>query len=79
MLIWCLKQFKDFILKLSMSGSFFPQRKFLNLYTMILSSFALGRYVDEVVAIKLSRIQVHLFPQYQTLKVLHFMNSEGFC
>ena len=52
MLIWCLKQFKDFILKLSMSGSFFPQRKFLNLYTMILSSFALGRYVDEVVAIK---------------------------
>ena len=48
-LIWYLKQFKDFILKFPISGSFFSEKEFLNLYTMILFSFPLGGCVDEVV------------------------------
>ena len=49
MLIWCLKQCKDFILKCSISRSFFSENEVLNLYTMILFYFSLGRCVDEVV------------------------------
>ena len=64
MLIWCLNQVKDFILKFSISRSCFSDKEFLNLYTMILFSFPLGVYVDEVVhnQKKLSRIQVPSFP-----------------
>ena len=49
MLIWYLKQIKDFNLKLSISGSFFSRKEFLNVYTIILFSFALGGCVDDVV------------------------------
>ena len=49
MLIWCLKQFKGFILKFSISGSFFSEKEFLNLYTMTFVSFPLGGCDDEVV------------------------------
>ena len=38
MLIWCLKQFKDFILKFSISGTFLSQKAFLNLHNVILVS-----------------------------------------
>ena len=48
MLICCLKQFKYFILKFSISGSFFSEKGFLSLYTMILFSFCLGGCVDEI-------------------------------
>ena len=68
MLIWCLNQVKDFILKFSISRSCFSDKEFLNLYTMILFSFPLGGYVDEVVdnQKKLSRIQVPSFPSIIT-------------
>ena len=48
MLICCLKQFKYFILKFSISGNFFSEKGFLSLYTMILFSFCLGGCVDEI-------------------------------
>ena len=44
----CLKQFRDVILKFSVSGTFFSEKEILNLYTMILVSFGLGWYADEV-------------------------------
>ena len=81
MLIWCLKQFKDFILTFSMSGSFFLGKEFLNLCTMILFSFPLGGCVDEVVDNQ-TNYQGHryvYFIQYYRLAVIHFMNGEGFC
>ena len=49
MLIWCLKQVKDFIFEFSLSESFFPEKEFLNLYTIVLVSFPLGGFVDEAV------------------------------
>ena len=48
-LIWCLKQLKDFILKFLISGNFFSQKTFFNYYTVILVSFPLGGCGDEVV------------------------------
>ena len=48
MLIWYLKQIKDFNLKLSISGSFFSGKEYLNVFTIILFSFALGGCVDDV-------------------------------
>ena len=50
MLIWCLKQVKEFILEFSLSGSFFPEKEFVNLCTIVLVSFPLGGFVDEVVS-----------------------------
>lgn len=44
----CLKQFRDAILKFSISGKFFSEKEILNLYTMILLSFCLSGCVDEV-------------------------------
>ena len=80
MLIWCFKKFKDFILSFSISGSFFSEKQFSNLYTMILISFPLGGCDDEIVD-SLKNYQgckrVY-FLQYHTLKVIHFMNGEGF-
>ena len=50
MLIRCLKHVKDSILTFSVSGSFFSEKEFLNLYTMALFfSFPLGGCVGEVV------------------------------
>ena len=73
MLNWCLKQTKDFIFKFSTSGSFFSEKEFLNLYTMILVSFPSGGCVDEAVNInKLSRIQVCLSP------LLSYIDSDQF-
>ena len=49
MLNWWLKQVKDLILKYSISGSFFSEKEFLNLYTMILVPFPSGGCIDEAV------------------------------
>ena len=49
MLIWCLKQVIEFILEFSISGSFFSEKEFLILYTMILSSLLSGGCVDRIV------------------------------
>ena len=46
MLIWYLKQLKDFILKFSINESFFLQKA---LFLLILASFPSGVCVDEVV------------------------------
>ena len=78
MLIWCLKQYKNFLLKLSISGSFFSENKFLVLYTTILVSFPLGGCVDEVVDNQTNDQRytyAHLL-YCHTLTVLHFMNGE---
>ena len=48
MLIWCLKQVKEFIIKCSVSGSLFSEKWFLILHT-ILVSFPSSRCVEEVV------------------------------
>ena len=72
MLMWSLKQFKDFILKFSISGRFFSEKEFFNLFTMILVSFPTDGYVDEVVDNQTNY-------QYHTLTFIHFMNREGVC
>ena len=74
MLISCLKQVKDFILTFSISGSFFPEKEVLNLYTMILFSFPLGRCVDEIVDSRTNyqRYKYVYFFQCHTLTVIHF-------
>ena len=64
MLIWCLNHVKEFILKFSISGSCFSDKEFLNLFTMILFSFSLGGYVDELLTIR---------KNYQEYKYLHFL------
>ena len=38
----CLKQFRDVILKFSVSGTFVSEKEILNMYTMKLVSFGLG-------------------------------------
>ena len=49
MLIWCLNQCKGFILKFSISVSFFSKNEYLNLHISILASFSSGGCIDEVV------------------------------
>ena len=81
MLIWCLKHVKDFILTFSVSGSFFSEKEFLNLYAMTLFSFPLGGCVDEVVDDR-TNYQGHkyvYFIQYRTLTFIHFVKGEGAC
>ena len=48
MLRWGLNQFRDFILKISIGGSFFFFSVFWDMYTMILVSFSLSGCVDEL-------------------------------
>ena len=48
-LMWWLKQLRDFILKYSVSGGFFWEKEILNVYTKKLVSFHLAWCVDEVV------------------------------
>ena len=81
MLIWCLKHVKNFILTFSISGSFFSEGKYLNLYTMILFSFPSGEYVDEVGdnGTHYQGYKYIYFIQYHTLTVNHFKNGEGAC
>ena len=81
MLIWWLKQGKDFILKFSISGSFFSEKWFLNLHTMALVSFPSGGCVDKV-ANNLTNYQGFkyvYFLQYHTMTVIHFTIGEGVC
>ena len=81
MLIWCLKQLKDFILKFSISESFFSEKKIWNLYTMIHFSVLLGGCVDEVVYNRTNYqgYKYVYFLQYHTLTVIRFMYGEGVC
>ena len=75
MLILCLKHFKDFILAFSISESFFSEKEFLNLYTMIIFPFPLGGCVDEVV-LNRSNYQGYLNTYYS---VIHFINGKEAC
>ena len=61
MLIWCLKQCKEFILKCPISPSFFSENEVLNLYAMIQFYFSLGRYVDEVVDKSIKDANTYIF------------------
>ena len=78
MLIWCLKHVKDFILTFSIIGSFFSEKGFLNLCTMILFSFPLKGCVDEVDENRTNHrgYKYVCFLQYHTLSVIYFMNGE---
>ena len=78
MLIWYVKQVKNFMLKFSIRGSFSSQKEFLNLYTMILF-FPPGGCVDEDVDNRTNYqgYKYINFVWYHTLSVLHFMNGEG--
>ena len=81
MLIWYVKQVKNFILKFSIRGSFSSQKEFLNLYTMILF-FSPGGCVYEDVDNRTNYqgYKYINFVRYHTLTVLHFMNDKGgFC
>ena len=60
---WCLKQVKDCILKCSISGKFFSEKKVLNLYTVILFfSFRWMCWWGCWQLNKLSRTQICWFP-----------------
>ena len=78
-----LKQVKDLIFEISISGSFFSQKnKRFGLLYYILVPFPCGGCVDEVVD-KLSsyqenRYDVH-FLECHTFAVIHFMNGEKVC
>ena len=81
MLIWCLKQLKDFILQFSISGSFFSQKAILNQYTVIIDSFPSGGCVEVVGNGTIyygSKDDVN-FVKYHTLAAIHFINHEGLC
>ena len=73
---WCLKQ-----PKFSISGSFIPQKSFLN-YTVILVSFPSGACTDEVVG---NWNNYHgykddvYFLRYHTWAAIYFMNHKGLC
>ena len=81
MLVSCLKQVKDFILKFSRSGRFFSEKELLNLYTMKLIGFCSGRFVDEDGGNRTNyqRYKYVSVLQYHTLTLIHFMNGEGVC
>ena len=78
MLICCLKV-RDFILKFSISGSFFSEKEFFNLYTMRL--FSSAECVVEVVDNRANYqgYKYVYFLPYHTLTVIHFMNGERVC
>ena len=63
----------------SVSESFFSEKQLLNLYTMILFSFPLGRWAVEVVDNRTNyeRYKYVFFLQYHTMTVIHFMNGKG--
>ena len=46
MLVWCLKQVKDFTFKFSKSGNFFSEKQFLNLYTILCASLLIDEVAD---------------------------------
>ena len=77
-MIWCLNQFKDFIPKFPLGGSFFSEKEFLNLYTIIHFSFPLIGCVNDVVKnpTNYQEYKYLNFLQYHTLTVIHFMNIE---
>lgn len=82
MLVWCLKQVKDFTFKFSKSGNFFSEKQFLNLYTIILASFLSGGCIDEVSdngAIYQEYEYDIYFLQRHTLTVTHVMNGKRVC
>ena len=81
MLNWRLKQVKYFILKFSISGSFFSEKESLNLYTKILVSIPLCGCADEVVDNRTNYqgCKYVYFLRYHTLTVINFMNGQGFC
>ena len=76
MLIWCLKQLKDFILKFSISGSFFS-------FFFINTCFFSFRWcVDEATNswTNYHRYKYDLyFLHYHTLTTIHFMDHERLC
>ena len=82
MSMWCFKQLKDFILRISVSRSFFSQKAFLNKYAVIRVSFPSGWCVDEAVG-NWSNYRGYkydaYFLQYHEFTAIHFMNHEGLC
>ena len=83
MLIWCLNQFKDFILKIRQVEFFFRERIFeLVLYTIALVSFPSGRCLDVVFDNRTNHqgYKSVYFLQYHTLTVIiYFMDGEEVC
>ena len=81
LLILCLKLFKDFILTFSPGESFFSEKEFLNLYTMILNSSLLDGCVNEVVDNQTSfqGYKCFCFLQCHALTVIHFVIGEVVC
>ena len=79
MLNWWLKQIKDFILNFSKTGSFFLEKEFLNLYTMILVSCSPDGCVNKAVGNRTSYqgYKYVYFLQYHTLTVIGFMHGKG--
>ena len=81
MLIWSLKQVVDFILNFSINGSFFSEKEFFNLNTMILVSFPSCGCIAEVFD-NWENFEGYKYVyslQHHTLTVIYFMNGEGVC
>ena len=79
MLNWWLKQIKDFVLNFSKSGSFFLEKEFLNLHTMILVSCSPDGCVDKAAGNRTNYqgYKYVYFLQYHTLTVIGFMHGKG--
>ena len=77
LLKWCLKQFKDYILKFSLIECFFSGKELLNLYTMICFNFPLGGCIDEVFYSQTNyqEYKYVYFFKPKTLTVIHSMKQ----
>ena len=69
----------SFIFKFLISGSFFTEKEFLNLYRIMLISFPSGEFVDELVDNQkdYQGYNYLYFLRYHTSTVINFVNGEG--
>ena len=72
MLISCLKQLKDFILKFSVSGSTLQ-------YLLLFLQLDMLMRLSTIEQIMTDTNMIFILLQYHTLTAIHFMNHEGLC
>ena len=73
---------ENIMLKFLISGSFLSEKKISDYYTIILVSFPLGGYVDDIVDSQANsegyRYDIY-FLGCHTFAVIHLVNDEGVC
>ena len=78
----CWFDVENIMLKFLISGSFLSEKKISDYYTIILVSFPLGGYVDDIVDSQANsegyRYDIY-FLGCHTFAVIHLVNDEGVC